>query len=100
MTLSEIPLTPDNQQFNAVINHKNYRIKILWRESCWVMDLMDEQKKVIISGIPLITGVNLLAQYNWMDFGFALFVGCDDPMQEMPTKTDLGLTSHLYIGRE
>lgn len=97
MIMNEIPLTPDNQQFNMVINNAAFRLKILWRERYWVMDMLDGEDNVIISGIPLITGVNLLAQYPALKFGFALVVICDDPAQALPTKTDLGVASHLYI---
>lgn len=100
MMLSEIPLTPDNQQFNIVIKNNTWQMKIIWRETCWVMDLMDSRNQPLICGIPLVTGANLLAQYAALKFGFALIVLCDDPAQSLPTKTDLGLASHLYIVSE
>lgn len=100
MMLSEIPLTPDNQQFNIVINNTTWGMKIIWRETCWIMDLMNSRNEPIIYGIPLVTGANLLAQYAPHKFGFALIVLCDDPAQTLPTKTDLGIASHLYIVSE
>jgi hypothetical protein len=51
-------------------------------------------------GIPLITGANLLAQYRYLGLGFSLYVNCDDPANDNPTQTDLGIKSHLYAVTE
>ncbi|OON35597.1 hypothetical protein BTJ39_22235 [Izhakiella australiensis] len=97
MQAAEIPLTPDNQQFSIGINGASYSFKAIWRDDAgWVIDLMDGNGAGIIYGIPLVTGVNLMAQYNYLSLGFGLAVVCDDPLQDKPTKTGLGLTSHLY----
>ncbi|MDM8921587.1 hypothetical protein QU870_35925, partial [Escherichia coli] len=52
------------------------------------------------SGIPMITGADLLAQYRYMDLGFSLVVLCDVAGQENPTQFDLGTLSHLYVFTE
>ncbi|WP_412175928.1 phage baseplate plug protein, partial [Escherichia coli] len=54
----------------------------------------------VISGIPLVTGADLLAQYACMGLGFKLLVVCDDNTQDYPTKTDLGSRSHLLVSTE
>ncbi|MDS1416151.1 phage baseplate plug protein, partial [Klebsiella pneumoniae] len=54
----------------------------------------------LIKGIPLITGANLLAQYRYLGLGFSLYVNCDDPANDNPTQTDLGIKSHLYAVTE
>lgn len=97
-TISEIPLSPDNQQFNISLADTTYKMRLLWRDAAgWVMDMQDSGGNPMITGIPLVTGVDLLAQYAFMGFGFSLYVGCDDATQEYPTKIDLGNGSHLYI---
>jgi len=96
MKIARIPLTPDNQRFNTVINGTNYTIRLLWRDdSGWVMDLMDSGGQPIAIGIPLVTGANLLGQYAHLGLGFGLVILCDDPNQDYPTKLDLGIKSHL-----
>jgi hypothetical protein len=45
----------------------------------------------------MITGADLLAQYAYLNLGFSLVVDTDIAGQEYPTKTDLGITSHLYV---
>ncbi|RBO14352.1 hypothetical protein [Pantoea sp. 3_1284] len=101
MNIAEIPLTPDNQQFNTAINGVNYLIQTLWRDDAgWIIDLQDSSGADIVTGIPLVTGANLLAQFSYLNLGFGLAVVCDDPAQDYPTKTDLGINSHLLAVTE
>ena len=101
MNIPEIPLTSDNQQFNTAINGVNYSIKMPWRDySGWITDLQDSSGADIVTGIPLVTGANLLAQFSYLNLGFGLAVICDDPAQDYPTKTDLGINSHLLAVTE
>lgn len=98
MQANEIPLSPDNQQFSTDINGVSYQIRSLWRDSAgWVVDLMDASGAPVVSDIPLVTGTNLLSQYAYLNLGFSLVVVCDDPGQDYPTKTDLGIKSHLIV---
>lgn len=98
MSITEIPLSPDNQQFNIQIGSGNFRVRVIWRDDAgWVIDLQDSSGEDIIAGIPLVTGVDLLAQYKYIGLGFALVCLCDAAVQEYPTKADLGSASHLYV---
>ncbi|WP_456309772.1 phage baseplate plug family protein [Serratia proteamaculans] len=101
MQITEIPLSPDNQQFNTQIGSGNYRIRVIWRDATgWVIDLQDSSGADIIAGIPLVTDVDLLTQYEYLGLGFALICMCDAAGQEYPTKADLGSGSHLYVVTE
>ncbi|WP_394564537.1 hypothetical protein C1N58_02525 [Pantoea sp. SGAir0180] len=101
MQANEIPLSPDNQQFSTDINGVSYQIRSLWRDSAgWVVDLMDGSGAPVVSDIPLVTGTNLLSQYAYLNLGFGLVVVCDDPGQDYPAKTDLGIKSHLLVVTE
>lgn len=101
MQASEIPLSPDNQQFTTAINGVNYSIMTLWRdEAGWVIDLLNSSGTAIVTGIPLVTGANLLAQFGYLSLGFGLVVVCDDPAQDYPTREDLGTKSHLLAVTE
>ncbi|ECL9665853.1 hypothetical protein S350_25725, partial [Salmonella enterica subsp. enterica serovar Derby] len=88
MTIQEIPLTADNQQFSIILAGITWRIRIIWRDLYWIMDLQNDRGEPVISGIPLVTGADLLAQYAYMGLGFKLVVMCDDSTQDYPTKTD------------
>jgi hypothetical protein len=75
-----------------------YGMTIQWRETmaqCWVLDLKDNAGAVLLAGVPLLPGANLLAQYPDLDFPGELWVaseGTDAP----PTYDNLGVNSHLY----
>ncbi|MBG6243106.1 MAG: hypothetical protein EKE20_15390 [Candidatus Symbiopectobacterium sp. Dall1.0] len=97
MAMHEMPLSPDNQQFNYAVNGVSYHFRFIWRGTFWAIDISDSQGTLIIGGIPMITGADLLGQHVHLGLGFALLVLCDDPGQEYPTATDLGVGSHLYI---
>lgn len=100
MAVTEIPLSPDNQTFTITLAGTEYQIRALWRGAFWVIDLMNSTGALIIGGIPLVTGADLLAQYGYLNLGFSLYVVCDDPLYEYPTETDLGIRSHLYAETE
>ncbi|EOE6687928.1 hypothetical protein ACKR4U_005494, partial [Klebsiella pneumoniae] len=82
MALSEIPLSPNSQSFNITLAGVDYQMRVVWRGVCWFLDLMDSAGNLIIGGIPLITGADLLEQYAYLNFGFSLYVLCDDPASE------------------
>lgn len=96
MALSEIPLSPDGQSFNIALGGTNYQVRVTWRGLFWCMDLMTGSGTIIIAGMPMITGYDLLEQYRHLNLGFSLYVICDVEGQENPTQYDLGITSHLY----
>ncbi|EAT7906851.1 hypothetical protein QON05_002572 [Salmonella enterica] len=100
MEAVEIPLVADNQTFATTINGTVYHLSVIWRGEYWVLDLADSNGSVIISGMPMITGADLLAQYRYMNLGFSLVVLCDVAGQENPKQFDLGTFSHLYVFTE
>lgn len=100
MTVSEIPLSPDNQKFAITLAGQNFQMSITWRAAFWCLDIMDSSGADLIKGVPLITGADLLAQYDYIGLGFSLYVGCDNPTNENPTQADLGISSHLYVVTE
>lgn len=100
MAIREIPLSPENQAFSISLAGQSFQMVVTWRAAFWCLDIMDSSGVDLIKGIPLITGANLLAQYDYLGLGFALCVGCDNPANENPTETDLGINSHLYAVTE
>jgi len=96
MAVSEIPLSPENQAFSISLAGQSFQMAITWRAVFWCLDIMDSTGADLIKGIPLITGADLLAQYKHLDLGFSLYVGCDNPANENPNESDIGINSHLY----
>ena len=44
----------------------------------------------------MVTGVDLLEQFGYLSFGFALVAQTDNAPDVVPTFETLGQTSHLY----
>lgn len=100
MNLFEIPLTPQPQTFAITLANVGYRMTVQWRETDmggWVLDIADANSGPIVSGIPLVTGADLLAQYEYLGIGGALFVQTDHDITAPPTFDNLGLAGHLYF---
>jgi hypothetical protein len=98
-TVTEIPLTPTPQTFGITLSGIAYRMKLIWREAGgagWVLDIADGNGIAIVCGIPLVTGVDLLAAYPDKGFGGQLRVLTDGGADAAPTFANLGVTSHLY----
>lgn len=100
MAISEIPLSPENQKFSIAIAGSTFQMSVIWRAEFWCLDLMDSSGAAIVTGMPMITGYDLLMQYRHLNLGFSLYVICDVEGQENPTQYDLGSTSHLYVVTE
>ena len=101
MQAREIPLTPDNQYFQVSLGGVNYSLRIVWRDVAgWIMDVSDQAGNSILSGVPLVTGVDLLEQYPELGMPGAMVVLIDNEAPEYPTETNLGVYSHLIFVQE
>lgn len=96
----EIPLQPAPQQLQVQLGGTTYTFLVLWRDGDqggWFLDIYDSTfTNKIVCGISLVTGIDLLKQYGYLDFGGELFVRSDSNPPATPTFTNLGQTSHLY----
>lgn len=101
MQISEIPLSPDNQQFRILLGDTTYTLRVIWRDGAgWIMDVMDSGGAALLLGVPLVTGANLLHQYPQLGINGALLVVTDKGAPADPTKTNLGTYSHLIFVQE
>ncbi|QAB30889.1 phage baseplate plug family protein [Pantoea ananatis] len=100
MTITEMPLQPQNQSFSTTIAGNLYKVSVIWRAACWYLDLSDSSGTLIAGSIPLVSGADLLGAYAYLNLGFSLFVVCDAEGQDYPTENDLGIRSHLFIRTE
>lgn len=97
MNIQEIPLTPTNQQFAITLGEQQLYMRVMWRdEAGWLLDLMYGAGAELVNSIPLVPGTNLLEQYAYLELNGALVVLVDNNEPELPTKTNLGIGSHLY----
>jgi hypothetical protein len=102
-TFYEIPLNGRPQVFPITLAGNPLRLTFSYRDSQigmggWVMDVADSGGVPILCGVPLVTGANLLQQYDYLEFGGVLFVMTDGDQDAVPGFTTLGQIpgSHLY----
>lgn len=96
----EIPLSPEAQKFGIVLAAITYQMVVRYIDADmggWVFDLSDSSDTPILQGIPLVTGENLLAQFDYLNFGGSMVVQTDHDLNAVPTYDNLGSTSHLYF---
>ncbi|HEJ2441841.1 TPA: hypothetical protein SLZ45_003367 [Burkholderia multivorans] len=97
MQIYEIPLSSDVQTFNISLSGTTYRLTLIYRGAAgWVLDIADDSGTSIVSGIPLVTGIDLLGQHKHLGFQGRLWVqGAEDP-DDVPEFDDLGIGSHVF----
>ena len=100
MSIARIPTSPMPQRFLITLSAgQTYQLVTQYRdapEAGWTLDIGEPNGTPVISGIPLVTGVNLLAQYQHLIVG-SLFVLSDVETWAVPGFSDLGVSSHLYF---
>lgn len=97
-TYYEIPLSAEPQTFNIALAGTTYGFNVQWnaQNASWVIDISDASGNPIVSGIPMVTGANLLEQYGYLGFQFALVAQTDNSPNTVPAFDNLGTTAHLY----
>jgi hypothetical protein len=101
-----VPLQPMAQSLTIALGGVDYNLTLRWDDTlyagglanpCWLLDIADQNDNDILVGIPLVTGCNLLEQYDYLDFGGALVAQTSNDPDEVPTYTTLGSTGNLYF---
>ena len=97
MAVYEIPLLPQSQILNINVGGIYYNLYIFWRSTVYVMDIYDVNQNLIISGIPLIQGGNLLAQFTYLNIPGEWYIISDGTPYIDPTYYTLGQSTHLMV---
>lgn len=98
----EIPLSGDAEAFSIALNGTTYDLTFQWRnadQGGWIMDIADSSGGAIVSGIPLVTGANLLEQYGYLGIagGAALYIANSAGGDSAPAFSNLGSDTHLVL---
>lgn len=101
MSLFKIPVTNEPQSFEIALAGKNYTCICRYNymtEAGWILDFSDvDTGEVIVTNIPLVTGVDLLDGLEYLGFGGKLYVRTDGDDFAVPTLENLGVESFLYF---
>lgn len=97
----EIPLDPRPLIFSFTVHDKAYEVRTQYRdtdEGGWILDIHDvtENPFILVMGIPLVSGLDLLYQYTNFDFKFALLMLCKSG-RAAPTFESLGVEDKLVL---
>lgn len=98
-TIFQLPLQTTAQVFSVTLSGIIYTFTIQYRDidqGGWVLDIGDSSNVPILQGIPLVTGVNLLAKYQYLGFIGGLYVQTTTDPDAVPTFTNLGTDGQLY----
>lgn len=95
----EIPLSAKPQSFNITLAGVQYNLTVKWNmvNATWVLDIADDTKTLLVGGIPLVTGVDLLGQYQYLGINGVLIVQSDYDADALPTIDNLGTNSQLIF---
>ena len=100
MSVYEIPLQPATAQtFQVQLAGVSYNMTLKWNDpnNTWVLDIYDLTKAPMVTGVPLVAGVDLLAPYAYMNFGGKLIVNNDSSNPAPASFASLGVSTHLYF---
>jgi len=98
-TWFEIPLNTGPQKTQVTLLGLDYTLVLTWCDAmnAWRLDLLDGDSSPLVTGIPFLPAVDLLAQYVYLTIGGILYVVSDLGIGVVPDFNALGTTCHLYF---
>lgn len=75
------------------------RLTVRWCPpmAAWALDVANADGTPVINGIPLVTGIDLLMQYAYLNLGGKLVCQSGHNAYAVTTFENLGLTAHLFF---
>lgn len=102
MATYEIPLDPGAQSFSVNLGGVQYKFRLIYRNAVgggWFLDMEKADGTDGILGIPLLVGIDLLAQHAHKGFGH-LMATMESGKSGHPTYEDMGSALHLFWSNE
>lgn len=93
-----IPLQPTPQTLTITLNSVVYTLRLQWNvyQNCWIMDISDGNGVPLVQGIPIVTGADLLEQFEYLGIGGEFVAQTTNNIDAVPTFTNLGTSGNLY----
>lgn len=101
-TYLELPLSAVNQQFSIFLGGRLWFLRLRWNEDAqaWVIDFSDKDNRRVLTGIPLVTGIDILGQHKHLGIGGGLIIQTDfDPLLA-PSYDSLGTSARAFFFQE
>ena len=98
MTAYALPLSPSPRKFSIFLSGTEYNLTLTWcaPAGCWILDIADANGAPLLTGRPIITGADLLAQFAYVGVYGQLVAQTDNDPGAVPTFDNLGSTSQVY----
>jgi len=97
MIISEIPLSAESQTLRVSIGNIAYNLSVLWRGIGFYLDIADENNVLIVSGLAMVPGTDLLGQLAHLGISGNWVILSDVDPSLIPTYSTLGVSSHLCV---
>lgn len=99
MTAFALPLVSAQQKVGVTLAGVDYILYVRWNyiSNTWNLDIHTSSDTLLIGAIPLVTGLDLLEQFGYMNIGGRLEVQTDGDTFKVPTFENLGTDSVLYF---
>lgn len=94
----EIPLSEGCQRFTVELGERTLTLCLIYRSADfggWYLDIYDDENDLILGGLPLVIGRDLLEQHQYLGLGH-LTVTRDGGSTIDPEYSDMGSSVHLY----
>ncbi len=102
MPAYEIPLSPKAQTLTVQMDGVKRKLTFYWNtaSACWIIDIKDPDGTPVLTGIPVVTGLDLLEQHAYLELGGSLIVQTDHGPLLPPTFENLGTEGHVFFVTE
>lgn len=101
-TAYEIPFGPQPQDFTIALGGVSYRLATRWCEpmQAWGLDIYAADGVALVTGIPIVTGTDLLGQYAYLGIAGRIFVQSSGEVTAVPGFDELGEGGHVFFVTE
>lgn len=92
MAVAQLALNPGNHVFSTVLGDDTFTMQVLYRDAPlggWYLDMINTVSGVSIWGIPITSGVDVLAQFQHLGWGHLRFEFGPN-VSEVPTFDEMG----------
>lgn len=100
MAQYQIPLAEGSQTFTVTLGDYQCKVSVIFRDADgggWFIDVERTDGSAAVYGLPLVTGVDLLAQHKHLGLG-GLSVQLSGGGMEYPSFDDMGKTVTVLWG--
>jgi hypothetical protein len=96
--LKIIPFSSRPEKFSITLNDRQLIIAVNWNVRIWEITISDVLSQItLVAGLPLVTGCDILEQYEYLGLGGIMFISQDSGSKDTPTFYNLGKDCNLFF---